>query len=160
MGFWDSPFGEVLKFGGKVVVSTAVAGSIVASGGATVPLLLATGATGYATGKVVKTVGKECDCELLEWVGETVSDTGVGVFTGGLGSGADKAIKMAYKIPSTNGANVLTRGSIFTKGGLECYDYYSKVTEKGGRFSSAYHGHHKSQGIKYDRNCPTCLELL
>src|SRR2546421_11427620 len=84
MGFWDSPFGEVLKFGGKVAVSTLAAGSIVASDGATVPLLSATGATGYATGKVVKIVGKECDCELLEWVGETVSDTGVGVFTGGV----------------------------------------------------------------------------
>src|SRR5687768_13864265 len=76
MGFWS--------FVGKVAISTVAATSIIATGGATVPLLLATGATGYAAGKLTKEIAKANDSEFWEWVGDTISDTGVGVFTGGV----------------------------------------------------------------------------
>jgi hypothetical protein len=59
-GFWDDVGKPLTKFTIKAVGTAAAAGSIIATGGATAPLLLYTGAVGYGTGKFVQQVGKEC----------------------------------------------------------------------------------------------------
>lgn len=140
MGFWDSPIGEVLKFGGKAAIATFATGSIIATGGATAPLLLYTGATSFATGQFVKKVGEECNSEVAQWIGDTVSDTGIGVFTGGLGATSSYLMKTGLNTSGTKGINMIDSG-LFIKEGLERYDHYSKVKEKGGYLSSAYHGY-------------------
>jgi len=62
-GFWDEVGKPLTKFAVKAAGTTFVAGSIIATGGATAPLLLATGAYGYGTGKFIQQMGKETDNE-------------------------------------------------------------------------------------------------
>ncbi|CAI2189394.1 10379_t:CDS:1 [Funneliformis geosporum] len=162
MGFWS--------FVGKTVISTVVAGSIIASGGATVPLLLATGATGYAAGKITKEIAKANDSEFWEWVGDTISDTGVGVFTGGvigtdvIGKGskslasafADNALKKGMRVASTNSCKVLINTWAYTKM-VQCgYKVCGNGKKAWEALFNLLHNKHKEEGINYESECPVC----
>jgi hypothetical protein len=107
---------EVGKFGGKLVVTTAAAGTIVATGGTAAPLII--GGVVYAGGKCVKKSAQACDNEFFENVGDLVEDIGIGAFTGGvIGGGsssvasrvANSAYNNGIRTAGTNGAAVLLR---------------------------------------------------
>ncbi len=86
MGFWND-FGdaleitweatkEVAKFAGKITVSTATAGAIVSTVGLAAPLI---GSAVLASGKIVEEIGKDCDCEFVEGLGNFIEDVGLTV---------------------------------------------------------------------------------
>lgn len=166
MVFWS--------FVGKTVISTVAAGSIIASGGATVPLLLATGATGYGTGKFIKQAAKESDSEFWEWVGDTISDTGVGVFTGGvigtstIGKGgkslasalADNAFKKGIRVVGTNGCKVLINTWAYTKMVQYGYEVCGQGKKAWEALFNLLHNKHKNEGINYESECPVCNGTL
>ncbi|KAG9300861.1 hypothetical protein G9A89_000003 [Geosiphon pyriformis] len=88
MGFWDD-FGEFalagIKIGGKICISGAMAGAIVATAGTAAPIvapLVGCGIIGIGNG--VKELGKESDSEVIKYLGETVIDTGLGTICGGV----------------------------------------------------------------------------
>lgn len=160
-GFWD----DFLKPVGRIAISTVVAGSIVATGGATAPLLLATGATGYGVGKLVSKTAEECDSEGWKWVGDTISDTGVGVVTGGLvgttskslvSKGASSVFNAGVRTAGTNGSKVLLNAWIYTKAAQIGYDLGGKGKVGMQTFCYFFHNKHKERGIGYDSECPIC----
>ena len=145
---------EVVKVVGKTVISVGAAGAILATGGAAAPVVL--GAALASGGKLAEVAGKELDCEFLEWIGDTASDTGINMLTGSL-AGATSSVpnNLARHI-----ATATDRGgpvvAALMRAAKEGYDNVSEIMgncEKAARF---YHAFHRDDGISYKSDCPIC----
>ncbi len=148
-GFWDDFGLPVTKFVTKAVISGAAAGSIIASGGATAPLLLYTGAVTYGTGKFVSSVSKESGWKTAEWIGDVVSDTGSGVFTGALVGPAGQSFK---SLATHIGEGVETSAKLVK----EFHDMYSRWEDVKNIRAVDFHVKHLAVGIKRHSWCDVC----
>lgn len=148
-GFWDEPLGQVIKFGGKVAVSTFAAGSIIATGGATAPLLLGTGASTWGLGKMTKMIAEAEEIEWLKDVADVVSDTGFGVATGALIGPSGQGFKSL--------ATHIGEGASFSaKLVKEFHDMYNTWEKVKDIKAADFHLRHRSVGIDYHRWCGVC----
>jgi hypothetical protein len=159
MGFWGGAW-EVTKFAGKVAAIGTAGAVIVATGGAAAPLI---GAGVYASGKIVKKIGEECDCEFIENLGDFTEDVGIDALTGGLVNfGTQTAGHLAAREIAKNGRRMTTGARILIKTGQtikiggKLYTFYEETKEQIECIARIYHGDHKGDGINYDSNCPIC----
>lgn len=141
----------------RIGISTAAPVLILASGGAAAPFVIG-GAAAWGGGKVVKKVGKELDCEVLEWVGSTVEDIGFGTTTGavaGAFGGMSGASSLASHIARDGTRSGVAIGAAM-KTTKYSYDLYEGSKEYAELEARKDHRKHQERGINYDSNCPVC----
>nr|CAG8456282.1 2746_t:CDS:1 [Entrophospora candida] len=170
MGFWDDvgevfeavggATWEVTKFTGKVVATGAAATAIISTGGLAAPVI---GAGVWLGGKAVEEIGRDCDCEFVEGLGDFIGDVGFDGLTGGLiGAGTKAAGHLAAREIArngrkmTNGAKVLINTGRAIKIGGDIYNTYGNTKEEIEYHARVYHGAHKGTGRSYDGDCPIC----
>ncbi|CAG8679609.1 14118_t:CDS:1 [Racocetra persica] len=163
MGFWDSSFGEALKFGIKWGVSTVAAGTLVAATGGLGAIAIGGAVAGE--GYLIKKAAQECDNEFFEFVGDTILSTGIGTATGGLvgtessslaSKGSEKALRTGIATAGTNGSKILINSWVYTKMAQYGYDIAGKSKSGFEAFLSFLHGKHKEEGTSYESQCPIC----
>ena len=130
-------------------MSTFAAGAILATGGAAAPIVLG-GIAATAGGKLVKEVAKENDNEFFEWLGDTVSDTGINMLTGSL---AGPASSVPNNLASHIGGRTAFQVMRNTK---ETYDAVSLSVDGVYGVGRYYHAEHRDEGISYKSDCPVC----
>jgi hypothetical protein len=148
-GFWDEIGSPVTKF----LVSAGASALIVGTGGAAAPIVL-TGAALAGGGKIAKEIGKETDCEVLEWIGDTVCDTGIGTLTGSLVGGSSS---LASHI-GNSGKDVSAVVSGTMRTAKFSHDVYGKVELGTECTYRVNHRKHQERGISYNPNCPVCTK--
>jgi len=156
-----------LKIGGKILASGAAAGLIVASAGTAAPIVAPlAGAAITCVGKGIKEAAKDSDNEFLQFVGETVVDTGLGAITGGV-------------LTASNGlfSQVANQSLRTAKRTGEVGEALVGITAKTGQYASeiathevssyCYEGYlhtkhrgHQARGIEHDPDCLICNDWL
>jgi len=91
-GFFGDLLDASLFVGKTVAIGSAATAITVATGGAAIPI----GASMWVGGKAVEKIGEETDCRILQSIGETVGDLGLGTATAGIFTGAG-AVRCAAK---------------------------------------------------------------
>ena len=148
-GFWD-------EFGGpvsKTLISMGASALILGTGGAAAPIVIG-GAALAAGGKGVKELGKELDCGVLEWIGDTACDTGIGTLTGSIAGGSGSLASHISKETAKGGHVVagVMRTAKFS------HDTYGKAEVGAECHYRKEHRKHQERGVRYDSDCPFCTK--
>lgn len=143
---------EVIKFSGRVAIVGVAGAAIASTGGLAAPVI---GGLVYGGGKLVKTIGKECDCKFIEDLGDFTEDVGIDAFTCGMLKFGTKTFgQLAAKEIAKNGRKMTTTAKILIntgktiKIGGKVYNIYGKGQEEIKRLYKYLHGYHKGEGNK------------
>jgi hypothetical protein len=165
--------GAIIKVGAKIAISTVVSGVLVAATGGVGAIVV--GGIVSGGGYVVKKVGESSDSKVVEFIGDTVFDTGLGTITGGvLGSASSSLVsqgtksigKEASKEIAINGGKMTPKAISLIKTGQNLvktskgvkgtYDVCGLVVDGWEVHCRRLHGKHIDEGQSYKEDCLVC----